>query len=234
LNIEPITSRPGRSTAARIGSAFISLIEPEIGFEREFNRWYADDHFYGGAMCLPWFFAGRRWVATKRLKDLRYPRESAFAKSNALGCYLHTYWIEDDHLDDMAPVLGKALSELTDAGRMFVEGRNFRRSHVYSAFQPYAGVTYREADEGAPRDIHALDYPYRGLVMEVIDTLEKKKTAPSCWVGWEVNTFRRRFETRRLRCASPSCMHPRRRQLHPGSPRHPRVPARSRQISSAA
>jgi hypothetical protein len=47
------TSRAGRSTAVQIGSAFISLIEPELRYEREFNRWYADDHFYTGGMSLP-------------------------------------------------------------------------------------------------------------------------------------------------------------------------------------
>ena len=44
------------------------------------------------------------------------------------------------------------------------------RTHVYTAFQEYVGPVYRDAE--GPRDIHALDYPYRGLVLAVVDAVE--------------------------------------------------------------
>ncbi len=43
-----------------IGGALITMVEPHVGHERAYNRWYEDDHFYAGAMCMPWMFAGRR------------------------------------------------------------------------------------------------------------------------------------------------------------------------------
>jgi hypothetical protein len=43
---------------------------------------------------------------------------------------------------------------------------------VYTSFQSYRGVVYR--DEGGPRDIHSLDYPYRGLVVEVVDAADDR------------------------------------------------------------
>ena len=48
--------------APMIGSALITMVEPHVGHERGYNRWYEDDHFNAGAMAMPWMFAGRRWV----------------------------------------------------------------------------------------------------------------------------------------------------------------------------
>ena len=59
----------------RIGGALITMVEPHVGHEHAYNRWYEDDHFYSGAMHGPWTFAGRRWVAPRaRCVWLRRPR----------------------------------------------------------------------------------------------------------------------------------------------------------------
>jgi len=54
-----------------LGSILVSLLEPTPGSARDFNRWYERDHFYAGCMSGEHFFAGRRFVATRALKDLR-------------------------------------------------------------------------------------------------------------------------------------------------------------------
>jgi len=59
-----ILPREGPYPAA-IGSALITMVEPHEGHEQAYNRWYEDDHFYAGAMAMPWMFAGRRFVATR-------------------------------------------------------------------------------------------------------------------------------------------------------------------------
>ena len=46
-----------------------------------------------------------------------------------------------------------------------------QRDHIYTSFQGYRGAVYR--DEKGPRDIHSLEYPYQGLVLEVIDAPSK-------------------------------------------------------------
>ena len=85
-----------------IGSALITMVEPHVGHERAYNRWYEDDHFYSGAMAMPWMFGGRRWVATRELQLMRYPEESAIAQPVTAGPYISLYWITagryDDHL----------------------------------------------------------------------------------------------------------------------------------------
>ena len=59
----------------KVGSMLLTLVEPNPGFERAYNRWYERDHYYGGCMVGPWLFAGSRWVATRPLKDLRWPAD---------------------------------------------------------------------------------------------------------------------------------------------------------------
>ena len=55
----------------RAGSMLFTLVDPSRGHEVAYNRWYERDHFYAGCMVGPWLFAGSRWVAPRRLKDLR-------------------------------------------------------------------------------------------------------------------------------------------------------------------
>lgn len=146
----------------RIGHALITMVEPHEGHDHAYNRWYEDDHFYSGAMAMPWMFAGRRWVAPRALQDLRYPEDSAIAQPLSVGKYLSVYWITEGRYDDHLRWSVATNQRLLPDGRIYLE-----RTHVYTSFQTYRGAVYR--DPSGPRDIHALDHPYRGLVMEVVD-----------------------------------------------------------------
>ena len=77
----------------KLGSALVSLLDPTPGEEVAFHRWYERDHFYSGVMFGSWFFAGRRFVATRRLKDLRFPPETPVIDDVMKGSYLALYWI---------------------------------------------------------------------------------------------------------------------------------------------
>lgn len=145
-----------------IGGALITMVEPHVGHERAYNRWYEDDHFYAGAMCMPWMMAGRRFVATRELQLLRYPEDSFIAQPVTAGCYIHLYWITVNHVADHEAWTRSTNVELTKLDRRY-EGR----THIYTTFSDFTGVTYR--DPTGPRDIHSLDYPYVGMVLEVID-----------------------------------------------------------------
>jgi hypothetical protein len=149
----------------KIGSALITMVEPHPGHERAYNRWYEDDHFYAGAMAMPWMFAGRRWVATRDLQELRIPEDSAIADPVTLGPYFATYWITEGRYEDHLRWTVGTNQRLLADGRVYLE-----RDHVFTAFQEYLGPFYR--DEAGPRDIHAFDYPFGGLVLEVIDADE--------------------------------------------------------------
>ncbi|MFI6639392.1 hypothetical protein [Streptomyces sp. NPDC050504] len=148
------------------GHALITMVEPHPGFERAYNRWYEDDHFYAGAMAMPWMQAGRRWVATRDLQLLRGPAKSAVADPVTAGCYLSTYWITEGRYAEHMKWTVAVNKRLNRDGRVHRE-----RTHVFTAFQDHEATVYRDGPEG-PRDLHALDHPYAGLVLQVIDAEE--------------------------------------------------------------
>jgi hypothetical protein len=164
----PYSTLPGEGPyETRIGSALITLVEPHEGHERAYNRWYEDDHFYSGAMAMPWMFAGRRWVAPRDLQVLRYPDASAIARPLDAGKYLATYWITGGRYEDHLRWTVATNQRLLPDGRIYLD-----RTHVYTSFQTYTGAVYRDAS--GPRDIHSLDHPYQGLVLEVIDATDDR------------------------------------------------------------
>ncbi|MDT0388454.1 hypothetical protein [Streptomyces dubilierae] len=154
----------------RPGHALITLVEPHPGHEYAYNRWYEDDHYYAGAMAMPWMYAGRRWVATRDLQLLRYPEESAIARPVTAGCYLSTYWITAGRYDDHMRWTVAINRRLNRDGRIHHD-----RTHVLTAFQDHETTVYRDGAAG-PRDVHALDHPYAGLVLQVVeaDTPEQR------------------------------------------------------------
>ncbi|MGW1604509.1 hypothetical protein [Streptomyces eurythermus] len=147
----------------RPGHALITLVEPHPGHEYAYNRWYEDDHYYAGAMAMPWMYAGRRWVATRELRLLRYPEDSAVARPVTTGCYLSTYWITEGRHDEHMKWTVAINRRLDRDGCVCHD-----RTHVLTAFHDHETTVYRDGTAG-PRDVHALDHPYRGLVLEVID-----------------------------------------------------------------
>ena len=78
----------------KVGSMLLTLVDPHKGFEKAYNRWYERDHFYGGCMEARYQIAGSRWVATRELKDLRWPagaprsptRSTPAPSSPSTGC----------------------------------------------------------------------------------------------------------------------------------------------------
>ena len=100
--------------AIRLGSLLFSLVEPERGHGRAFHRWYERDHFYSGMMSGPDLFAGRRWVATRALKKLRYPADSPLVDPLDAGSYAVTYWILEGRCRNLAIEQGLVMSAVGD------------------------------------------------------------------------------------------------------------------------
>ena len=145
-----------------IGAALITMVEPHVGHERAYNRWYEDDHYNAGAMAFPWMWAGRRYVAPVPYQEVRYPADSVIAQPIEAGKYISIYWITEGQYENHLRFAVGTNHRLFADGRVFME-----RDHTFTSFQRYLGPIYRD-DEG-PRDIHSLNYPYGGLVVEAID-----------------------------------------------------------------
>src|SRR5947209_8276092 len=147
----------------KVGSMLLTLVDPNRGYERAYNRWYERDHFYAGCMIGPFLFAGSRWVATRELKDLRWPRDETVAKPPDAGSYVALYFVEKghhkDHFDDWAR------AQVRD---LYAEGRGFaEREHVHTVLFDHIGAVYRD-DDPVPVEL-ALDHRYDGLVAAWFD-----------------------------------------------------------------
>lgn len=149
-------------TPVKLGQALFTMVDPTRGHEVAYNRWYERDHRYSGCMIGPGWFAGRRWVATKELKDLRFPATGPVATHTDDGSYLAIYWVHEPELEEAEAWARTQVGELYAAGRGFAE-----RSHVHTG--QYLPDSSQSADpDGVPLEL-ALDHNYRGLVTVMIE-----------------------------------------------------------------
>ena len=149
-----------------MGSMLLTLVDPHVGHEVAYNRWYERDHFYAGCMVGPWLFAGSRWVATRELKDLRISDgRGEVAKPLDAGSYVAIYWVHAGKDDEHWEWAGEQVHWLYANGRGFAE-----RSHVHTVLFDYLTTAYRDAD---PIPIQlALDHGYAGIAMIATDRAE--------------------------------------------------------------
>jgi len=88
-------------------------------------------------------------------------------------------------VDEVNTALSKTLQELGGKGRMY--GDAIFRRHIYTAITPYQGVVYSDSAAEGPLDVHALDYPFKGVVLEIIDAYSAENRPQL--VGWLKETF---------------------------------------------
>ena len=139
----------------RVGSMLYTLVDPNAGHEVAYNRWYERDHFYAGCLVGPWLFAGRRWVATRRLKDLRFGDGHAVSSPLDAGSYLAVYWVHEGHHDEHFEWAIKQVWDLYGAERGFPD-----RTHAHTVLFDRPRSAYRDADP-VPIEL-ALDHHYGG------------------------------------------------------------------------
>lgn len=146
----------------RVGSCLFTMVDPVRGHEVDYNRWYERDHFYAGCMVGPWLFAGRRWVATRDLKDLRFPADSPVAVPVDAGSYLAIYWVHEGRHDEH---FAWSIDQVVG---LYRSGRGFEhRVHAHTALLHEPRFHYRD-DDYVPVEL-ALDHPYRGLAVVAVD-----------------------------------------------------------------
>ncbi len=145
------------------GSALFTLVDPSKGHEVAYNRWYERDHFYAGCMIGPWLFAGKRWVATRAMKDLRFPTDGeAVASPIDRGSYLATYWVLDGKHDEHFAWAGEQVIDLYMNDRGFME-----REHAHTVLVDKPEHHYRD-DDPVPIEL-AFDANYAGLAVVAVD-----------------------------------------------------------------
>ncbi|MCU1378482.1 MAG: hypothetical protein JWN29_1465 [Acidimicrobiales bacterium] len=152
-----------------LGHALITMIEPDRETLAAYNRWYERDHFLSGVLAGPGAFAGQRFVATRDLKQRRWPADSPVARPVDDGSFITLYWIERDQLGAHCDWGFPEAARLAGLGRM-----NTDRHHVSTSYYDLVSVTARDTDP-VPAEL-ALHHPYAGLTVvwsndEVADRL---------------------------------------------------------------
>ena len=145
-----------------IGHAIFNLAEPHAGHELAWNRYYERDHLIAGAACAPWTISTQRWMATRRHKAARYPRENPIAEPAEKGSFLAGIWIQKDRFDDQQQWVAAQMKSLAEQGRTFDE-----RDVLTAASYDLVGTVARDAD-GVPPEL-ALDRRYPGLVLAWVE-----------------------------------------------------------------
>ena len=189
----------------KLGTLLFTMVEPERGVEVEYNRWYEHDHFYAGCMVGPWQFAGDRFVATRRLKDLRYPAETDMTPDPLTGSYLAIYWVLEGQHDEWNRWAVDQVNWLHANGRMFEQ-----RTHVHTLLYEKRWSQQRDPN-GCTIEL-ALDHDYPGLVVvcgdvkeghthDEVDAWFRDTYLPDA-IGAAVGSRPRAGATRRCRCST--------------------------------
>lgn len=85
----------------QLGHSMITFIEPHRSEGlHEHNRWYEHDHAYAAMTAAPGCFAYRRYVATRRLKDLRFPADQG-ARLELAAPFIPTIPGTDAYVDQL-------------------------------------------------------------------------------------------------------------------------------------
>jgi len=145
-----------------VGNMLFTMVDPNRGHEVAYNRWYERDHFYAGCMIGPYLFAGRRWVAPRRLKDLRFPADSPVAEPVDAGSYLAIYWRLKGKEDEASAWSQPNVFWLYQNDRGFDE-----RTHVHTSNYSFDAVQYA-SDDPVPLAL-ALDHSYEGLAAVFVE-----------------------------------------------------------------
>jgi hypothetical protein len=150
----------------QVGSMLLTMVDPHRGHEVAYNRWYERDHFYAGCLVGPWLFAGSRWVATRALKEMRFPKDCPIAKPSVqAGSYVAIYWIHAGRHEEYGSWGNKQAHWLYQNGRGFNE-----RTHVHTLLYTLDWVHYRD-DDPVPLAL-ALDHRFPGMTMIAIERNE--------------------------------------------------------------
>ena len=183
----------------KVGTMLFTMVEPDRGVEVAYNRWYEHDHFYSGCMIAPDNFAGDRFVATKRLKDLRYPAVSPMTPDPMSGSFLALYWVLKGKHDAWNRWSVDQVKWLHANGRMFKE-----RTHIHTVLYDNSWSMQRD-NEGTTIEL-ALDRGYAGLVVnvgELADGVEHVQIEEWTRETWGPRAMSEPWGPDLLNCATP-------------------------------
>src|SRR3546814_17444704 len=138
----------------------------------EYNRWYERDHFFANGQQLPYFFTGRRFVATRALKALRHlDPDNPVSSDASKGSFLHLYWVLPSDYEEWIAIGYQNFAELEADGRMAGSLRN-----TIPTVNPQSLWSINRDPDGVPSEL-ALNHPYPGLVLTTYPAPHANRTS---------------------------------------------------------
>lgn len=102
-----------------------TLVDVHEGHDARFEQWYENDHFYAGGTLAPHVLSGRRWYASKALRESRFVSPACPLPDPCAGTNLATYFLTTGGLERFYDWIVPQLGSLRAGGRMFAD-----RTHV--------------------------------------------------------------------------------------------------------
>jgi hypothetical protein len=161
----PTGSSAGGTRTFTVGleGVVYTLVDVHQGHDAQFEEWYENDHFYAGGVLAPYVLSGRRWYASKALREGRFTAPECPLPDSRAGTNLATYFVTEGGLRNFYEWINPQLMTLRSAGRMFAD-----RTHVNTDGYRLEGVLSFAGSSGVPAHVVG-DHPFDGLFVSYLD-----------------------------------------------------------------
>lgn len=140
-----------------------TLVDVHDGHDAEFEEWYENDHFYAGGVLAPYVLSGRRWYASRALRESRFVSPACPLPDPGAGTNLATYFVTDGGLRSFYEWINPQLVTLRAGGRMFAD-----RTHVNTDGYRLESVLSFPGASAVPAHVVG-DHPFAGLFVAYLD-----------------------------------------------------------------
>jgi hypothetical protein len=140
-----------------------TLVDVHAGHDARFEDWYENDHFYAGGVLAPYVLSGRRWYASKALRESRFVSPACPLPDARAGTNLATYFVTAGGLRSFYEWINPQLVTLRSGGRMFAD-----RTHVNTDGYRLESILSFPGASAVPAHVVG-DHPFAGLFVAYLD-----------------------------------------------------------------
>jgi hypothetical protein len=163
VQAENPTGSATRTFTVALEGVVYTLVDVHDGHDAQFEEWYENDHFYAGGVLAPYVLSGRRWYASRALRESRFVSPECPLPDPGAGTNLATYFVTDGGLRSFYEWINPQLMTLRAGGRMFAD-----RTHVNTDGYRLESVLSFPGESGVPAHVVG-DHPFVGLFVAYLD-----------------------------------------------------------------
>jgi hypothetical protein len=163
VQAENPTGSATRTFTVALEGVVYTLVDVHAGHDAQFEEWYENDHFYAGGVLAPYVLSGRRWYASRALRESRFASPECPLPDPGAGTNLATYFVTDGGLRSFYEWINPQLMTLRAGGRMFAD-----RTHVNTDGYRLESVLSFPGASDVPAHVVG-DHPFAGLFVAYLD-----------------------------------------------------------------